>query len=141
MKTLFDVVNEFKGDLPNTWSDKQDEDNCLVLEAIGFVEGHDCGDLVGGYSGFCEMSYRQVCTVDEFEEFTAAHDRRIDAELTAKENLIYQLETLSSYEPEDLDNPEFDVAYELDSGADTFATVCCIDLAKRTLELIKELSE
>ncbi len=59
-------------------------------------------------------------------------------ELTKNENIIYQLETLASYEPDDLDHPEF-VAYENDKGHEGFATVCCIDLAQRVLELIKEL--
>ena len=61
--------------------------------------------------------------------------------LTKDENIIYQLETLASYEPDDLDNPEFDVAYELDGGEDTMATVCCIDMATRTLKLITELNK
>jgi hypothetical protein len=59
--------------------------------------------------------------------------------LTKNENIIYQLETLASYEPDDLDNPEFEVAYELLDGSEPFATVCCIDLATRVLALIKEL--
>ena len=61
--------------------------------------------------------------------------------LTKDENIIYQLETLASYEPDDLDNPEFDVAYETKEGADTMATVCCIDMATRTLKLITELNK
>jgi len=59
--------------------------------------------------------------------------------LTKNENIIYQLETLASYEPKDLDNPEFDVAYELLDGSEPFATVCCIELATRVLKLIKSL--
>ena len=55
------------------------------------------------------------------------------------ENLKYQLETLASYQPEDLDNPEFEVAYETVSGCDGFDTVCCIDVAGRSLERIKAL--
>ena len=64
-----------------------------------------------------------------------------DQTLTKNENIIYQLETLASYEPDDLDNPEFDVAYETKEGADAFATVCCVDMATRTLDLIKEIKE
>jgi len=55
------------------------------------------------------------------------------------QNLIYELETLASYEPEDLDNPEFEIAYENESGLEGFATVCCVDLAKRSLEMIKDI--
>ena len=61
--------------------------------------------------------------------------------LNEKENLKYQLETLASYEPADLDNPEFEVAYENESGCEGFATVCCIDLAQRGLARIKELED
>jgi len=59
--------------------------------------------------------------------------------LNENENIIYQLETLATYEPGDLDHPEFDVAYEDVNGNEGFATVCCIDLAQRVLELIKKL--
>lgn len=61
--------------------------------------------------------------------------------LTASEDLKYQLETLSSYEPSDIDNPEFEVAYENESGNEGFATVCCVDLAKRALQRIKALED
>ena len=63
----------------------------------------------------------------------------IDSALSPEENLRYQLETLASYEPKDLDNPEFDVAYEHEGGSEHFAAVCCIDVASRALERIKEL--
>ena len=53
--------------------------------------------------------------------------------MTTSEDLIYQLQTLASHEPEDLDNPEVEVAYENDAGAEGFLTVCCIDLAARVL--------
>lgn len=59
--------------------------------------------------------------------------------LTKSENIKYQLETLSSFEPEDLDHPQFDVGYEDEDGAEGFASVCCIELAKEALLLIKEL--
>jgi hypothetical protein len=61
--------------------------------------------------------------------------------LTVSEDLKYQLETLSTYEPNDIDNPEFEVGYENASGNEGFATVCCVDVAKRALERIKELEE
>tara|TARA_R110000787_G_C13255814_1_gene429911 strand:- start:157 stop:360 length:204 start_codon:yes stop_codon:yes gene_type:complete len=56
-----------------------------------------------------------------------------------KENLIYQLETLASYEPADIDYPSFEVAYEMENGSESFASVCCIDLAEKLLVLIKKL--
>ena len=59
--------------------------------------------------------------------------------LTKEEDLKYQLETLSGYEAKDIDNPEFEVAYEVASGKEGFATVCCIDLAVRSLKRINEL--
>ena len=59
--------------------------------------------------------------------------------LTKNENIIYQLETLASYEPADLDNPEFEVGYEDESGNEGFATVCCIDVATKALLLIEQL--
>ena len=61
--------------------------------------------------------------------------------LTESENLKYQLESLASYEPSDLDNPEFDVGYEDNNSNECFATVCCIDVAKRALERINELEQ
>jgi hypothetical protein len=59
--------------------------------------------------------------------------------LTKTENLKYQLEALASYEPADIDNPEFEVGYEDEGGNEGFATVCCVDVATRALERIKEL--
>ena len=59
--------------------------------------------------------------------------------LTKSEDLKYQLESLASYEPSDIDNPEFEVGYEDNNGNEGFATVCCVDVAKRALERIKEL--
>lgn len=61
--------------------------------------------------------------------------------LTESENLKYQLETLANYEPSDIDNPEFEVGYEDESGKEGFATVCCIDIAKSSLYRIKELEQ
>ncbi len=62
-------------------------------------------------------------------------------ELTREENIIYQLETLASYEPRDLDNPEFEVCYEMPTGEESFSTVCCVELASRTLREIRELHQ
>jgi hypothetical protein len=59
--------------------------------------------------------------------------------LTKSEDLKYQLETLASYEPNDIDNPEFEVAYEDSECNEGFATVCCIDVAKRAFDRITEL--
>ncbi len=61
--------------------------------------------------------------------------------LTNNENVVYQLETLSTYEPTDIDHPEFEVAYEMPTGEEIFSSVCCVDLAKRSLKLIQELEE
>tara|TARA_R110001606_G_scaffold282969_1_gene431550 strand:+ start:1443 stop:1691 length:249 start_codon:yes stop_codon:yes gene_type:complete len=54
-------------------------------------------------------------------------------------NLKYQLETLASYEPGDIDNPEFEVIYESDSGGSGCIDICCIELAQRSLARIVEL--
>ena len=59
--------------------------------------------------------------------------------LTKAEDLKYQLESLASYAPSDLDNPEFEVGYEDDKGNEGFASICCVDVAKRALERINEL--
>jgi hypothetical protein len=59
--------------------------------------------------------------------------------MSVEENIKYQLETLASYEPSDLDNPEFEVGYENEAGNEGFLTVCCIDLAKRTIDRIEYL--
>jgi hypothetical protein len=56
-----------------------------------------------------------------------------------QENIKYQLETLGTYEPDDIDNPEFEVAYEDDQGNEGFATVSCIDLASESLTLINAM--
>ncbi len=61
------------------------------------------------------------------------------ADCDSNEDLKYQLESLSSYEPSDIDNPEFEVGYEDINGDDGFATVCCVDVAKRALDRIKWL--
>ena len=55
------------------------------------------------------------------------------------ENIKYQLEALASYDPCDIDNPDFEAVYEDESGNEGFATICCIDLAKRSGELISQL--
>ena len=59
--------------------------------------------------------------------------------MTENENIKYKLETLASYWPEDLDYPQFEVAYEIESGEESFGTVCCIDLAEQALKRITEL--
>jgi len=59
--------------------------------------------------------------------------------MTENENIKYKLETLASYWPEDLDYPQFEVAYEIESGEEAFRTVCCIDLAEQALKRITEL--
>lgn len=59
--------------------------------------------------------------------------------LTESEDLLYQLDTLASHEPDDLDNPEFEVAYEDNDGREGFLTVCCIDLSNRAAKRIREL--
>jgi len=64
-----------------------------------------------------------------------------DQVMTPNENLTYQLETLASYTPEDLDNPVFDVAYEYAGGGEGFAEICCIDVASRALDRISELEK
>tara|TARA_R110000744_G_scaffold170264_1_gene288380 strand:- start:1882 stop:2175 length:294 start_codon:yes stop_codon:yes gene_type:complete len=59
--------------------------------------------------------------------------------MNSTEHLKYQLETLASYEPSDLDYPEFDVAYEDENGFEGFHTVCCTEIAKRAVERIYKL--
>ncbi len=59
--------------------------------------------------------------------------------MTKSEDLKYQLQTLASNEPNDIDYPEFEVAYEDESGNEGLATVCCIDVAERALDRINEL--
>lgn len=59
--------------------------------------------------------------------------------LTKSENLKYQLQSLASYEPDDLANPEFDVGYKDEHGNEGFEVVCCVDVAERALERIKML--
>lgn len=59
--------------------------------------------------------------------------------LTKTEDLKYQLQTLTTYTPEDLDYPNFEVSYETTEGEEGFLTVCCINLATRTLSYIEEL--
>jgi len=61
--------------------------------------------------------------------------------LTKPENLKYQLETLASYKPSDIDNPEFEVAYEDGLGNEGLATVCCVGVAKEALDRINALEE
>jgi hypothetical protein len=63
----------------------------------------------------------------------------VEENMTESENIKYQLEVLASYEPNDLDNPELEVAYENEAGNEGFLTVCCIDLAKRSIELIEKI--
>jgi hypothetical protein len=59
--------------------------------------------------------------------------------MTENKNIKYKLETLASYWPEDLNYPQFEVAYEIESGEESFRTVCCIDLAEQALKRITEL--
>lgn len=58
-----------------------------------------------------------------------------------QEDLLYKLETLASYDKEDLDYPEFDVVYEDQNGGEHWTTVCCIELAKQAEERIKSLEK
>ena len=59
--------------------------------------------------------------------------------MNKNKTLKYELETLASYTPEDLDYPVFEVGYEDDQGNEGFATTCCIDVAERSLSRIREL--
>ena len=61
--------------------------------------------------------------------------------MNKSENLKYQLESLASYEPSDLDNPEFEVGYQDDVGNEGFATVCCVDIAQKALDKINSLEK
>lgn len=61
--------------------------------------------------------------------------------LTKDEDLKYQLATLTSYEPNDLDYPEFEVFYSDLDGNDGSVGVCCIDVAERALDRIKALEQ
>jgi hypothetical protein len=61
--------------------------------------------------------------------------------MNKQENIKYQLWTLSTCEPDDIDNPEFEVAYDDEQGNEGFATVSCIDLAVDSLELIKTMEK
>jgi len=55
------------------------------------------------------------------------------------ENLKYELESLSSYDPSDIDNSEFDVVYEDDLSQERRYTACCVDVATRAIARIKDL--
>ncbi|HHZ70474.1 MAG TPA: hypothetical protein EYN67_10290 [Flavobacteriales bacterium] len=57
------------------------------------------------------------------------------------EQIKDQLATLSSYEPQDIDNPEFEVMYEDVDGFEHWSTVCCVDLAGEALRLVKHLED
>ena len=59
--------------------------------------------------------------------------------LDNNDTLKFQLETLANCQPSDIDNPEFEVVYKTNEGHDYFSTVCCIELAYRSLERIVEL--
>lgn len=53
----------------------------------------------------------------------------------------YELQTLASYEPIDLENPEMEVAWEGDSGEEYMVTVCLVDMAKRVSVELKRLED
>ncbi|MCP4441987.1 MAG: hypothetical protein GY810_24015 [Aureispira sp.] len=56
------------------------------------------------------------------------------------EILMYELEDLASYNPEDIDNPIIEVCYEhAETGADHFQTLCLVDLGQRALSRLREL--
>ncbi|KZN58918.1 hypothetical protein N473_26235 [Pseudoalteromonas luteoviolacea CPMOR-1] len=61
--------------------------------------------------------------------------------LTKNEDLKYQLESLASYEPNDIDNPQFEVVYEDANEREGFITVCCVDVAERAHKRIEELEK
>lgn len=61
--------------------------------------------------------------------------------MNKSEVIKYELECLSTYEPKDIDHPEFEVAYEDQDGMEGFLTVCCVNLAKRALDLINKLEK
>lgn len=75
----------------------------------------------------CEFNVSKIKDVNQVEFLSKTDD------------LKYQLETLSLFEPKDIDNPEFEVAYESNGGEESFATVCCIELAQRALKRIVTL--
>ena len=62
--------------------------------------------------------------------------------MTKEEILLYELQTLASYEPADLDYPTMEVAYENAAGHEGFIEVCLVDLGRRALaNLEKELEK
>ena len=61
--------------------------------------------------------------------------------MTKDETLLYELETLASHDPEDLDYPEIEVFYEDSEGRECSETICVIKLAKKASNRIAELLE
>jgi len=56
------------------------------------------------------------------------------------DTLIYQLETLASYSPDDLDGDGFDVLYEDSEGREGWATESITDVAGKAAKKLTELS-
>lgn len=59
--------------------------------------------------------------------------------MTKDEILLYELEVLVSYEPDDLDNPEVEVYYEDAHGNEGSINVCVVELATRARKRLSEL--
>jgi len=62
-------------------------------------------------------------------------------EVNNLDRLKYELETLASCRPADIDSPEFEVCFVDECGREGYTTVCCIDLARRALKRIEDLEK
>lgn len=61
--------------------------------------------------------------------------------LTKSEDLKYQLQTLASYEKDQLEDTEIEVCYEDKNGMEGFVSVELMDLGSRALERIDQLEK
>ena len=58
-----------------------------------------------------------------------------------QDNLLYKLESLAGYEPDEIDDDDFDLGFQTSEGCDSTSTESIVDIANQAVILIRQLSE
>ena len=99
-KTVWDVVNEFKGE----WSySQQDDDEQLALYQFEYSHvfpGDEVGQIHKGHTGFNEDKYIKICTIAEFKALVMDMQLGLDVNsISYLESIHYEISNKTPLEP------------------------------------------
>ena len=100
LKTVWDVVNEFKGE----WSySQQDDDEQLALYQFEYSHvfpGDEVGQIHKGHTGFNEDKYIKICTIAEFKALVMDMQLGLDVNsISYLESIHYEISNKTPLEP------------------------------------------